>query len=143
MKKVILLAVLAIFVTSVAGQSISTGKSYDKVTTDYTLTNTTPDTVKWEAAQHYPTTQDFVCNIDSTSGTHTNVAVALYGGKSEVAGDWTQIGSTVNWKCTSSDTTIIISNATANRYRRYRVIYTGTGTGVSTVDTQELKLYYE
>ena len=71
------------------------------------------------------------------------MAVALYGQKSTIKGDWTQIGTTVNWKGTTSDTVIVISNATANRYSLYKAGLTGTGIGTSKVDTQALKLYQE
>lgn len=113
------------------------------VTTDYTLTNTTVRNFIWTAPQPKPTTQDIVIDLDSLAGNHTNVAVAVYGQKSNIKGDWTQIGSTVNWKGTTSDTTIVISNATANRYSWYKTTITGTGTGTTTIANQVLKLYLE
>lgn len=119
------------------------GGTYQIINTDYTLTNTTARTFIYTAPQPEPTTQDYVVNLDSLTGNHTNVAVALYGQKSEVKADWTQIGSTVNWIGTTADTTIIISNATANRYRNYKAVITGTGTGTTKVDVQELKLFKE
>ena len=76
------------------------------------------------------------------SGNHTNVAVALYGAKFATSA-YSAIGSAVNWKGTTGDTTIVISNATANRYRYYKIVVTGTGTGVTKIDSQELKLYAE
>lgn len=113
------------------------------VLTDYVLTNTTVRNFVWTAPQPKPTTQDIVIDLDSLAGNHTNVAVAVYGQKSNIKGDWTQIGSTVNWKGTTSDTTIIISTATANRYSWYKTTLTGTGTGTTTVANQVLKLYLE
>ena len=113
------------------------------VLTDYVLTNTTVRNFVWTAPQPKPTTQDIVIDLDSLAGNHTNVAVAVYGQKSNIKGDWTQIGSTINWKGTTADTTIIISNATANRYSWYKTTLTGTGTGTTTIANQVLKLYLE
>ena len=124
-------------------EAYAKGGTYQQVTTDYTLTNTTARTFIFTAPQPEPTTQDYVVNLDSLTGNHTNVAVALYGQKSDIKADWTQIGSTVNWIGTTVDTTIIISNATLNRYRNYKAVITGTGTGTTKVDVQELKLFKE
>jgi hypothetical protein len=119
------------------------GGTYQIINTDYTLTNATARTFIYTAPQPEPTTQDYVVKLDSLTGNHTNVSVALWGQKSSVKADWTQIGSTVNWIGTTVDTTIIISNATANRYRNYKAVITGTGTGTTRVDVQELKLFKE
>jgi len=59
-------------------------------------------------------------------------------------GDWTIIGSAVNWKGTTADTTILISNATANRYSLYKTVVTGTGAASTTkIDVMGLKLHLE
>lgn len=144
MKKLLFFLISVLFVSVVSAQTILVNKpeTYKAYTTDVTVTNTTAKTVYFDGKQDFKTTQDYLCQLDSTSGNHTNVAVALYGQKFETA-VWTQIGSTVNWKGTTADTTIVISNATANRYRKYKVTFTGTGAGVTTVDSQEFKLYLE
>lgn len=154
MKKVIfVIAMLAAYfvaqaqtvtLPTMAGAANDINASYQYVPTDYTLTNTTVRNFVFTAPQHNACTQDYVIKLDSVSGTHTNVAVALYGQKSPIKGDWTQIGSTVNWVGVSKpslDTVIIISNATANRYRYYKAVVTGTGTGASKIAVQELKLF--
>lgn len=149
MKKFIsILFLIVITAVTINAQTVSFGKwadgaSYQSVETDYTLTNTTARTFVFYPNFHQKSTQDYVVNLDSLTGNHTNVAVALYGQKSSVAADWTQIGSTVNWLGVTADTTIIISNATANRFRIYKVVITGTGTGTTKVDNQELKLWRE
>ncbi|HEY5588412.1 MAG TPA: hypothetical protein VIK86_05585 [Candidatus Paceibacterota bacterium] len=130
-------------VTLQSMEAYRTGGTYQLVNTDYNLDTTTARTFIFTAPQAQPTTQDYVVNIDSVFGNQTNVAVALYGQKSTIAVDWTQIGSTVNWLGTTSDTTIIISNATANRFRNYKAVITGTGNGRSKIDAQELKLFKE
>lgn len=125
-----------------ATKSIGLGVSEVRDNTNYTLTNEVAQYWFVKANQKVPTTQDFIVKLDSLSGDHTNVAVQLMGQKSPDKGDWTNIGSAVNWKGTTADTTIVISNATATRYRNYKVVYTGTGTGKTTIDIQELKLWY-
>ena len=150
MKKLILFIMLMVGFTLTAQTvtlPVMVGTS-QLVTTDYTLTNTTVRNFIYTAPQEKPCTQDFVIKLDSLTGNHTNVAVALYGQKSSVKGDWTQIGATVNWigvavAHLSADTTIIISNATANRYSSYKLGVTGTGTGTTKVDTQGAKIYLE
>jgi len=128
---------------TMAGSAQNPNATSQLVSTDYTLTNTTVRNFIFTAPQLKPCTQDFVIKLDSLSGNHTNVAVALYGQKSTIKGDWTIIGSAINWKGTTADTVIVISNATANRYSLYKATLTGTGTGTSKVDTQALKLYQE
>jgi len=137
------LAAQTVTLPTMAGAAQSVNATSQLVTTDYVLTNTTARNFIFTAPQPKPTTQDYVIDLDSLAGNHTNVAVALYGQKSTLKGDWTQIGSTVNWKGTTADTVIIISNATANRYSLYKVTATGTGTGTTTIANQWLKLYQE
>lgn len=145
MKKLVLLFAIMFSVVIVNAQSATVDMAkvtYSVINTDYNVTNTTAIWFQFNAAKDYPTTQDFRVELDSVSGNHTNVAVALYGRK--FSGDgWTAIGSTVNWKGTTADTTIIISNATANRFREFKVGFTGTGVGVTKIDKQELKLWIE
>lgn len=153
MKKIILFLMLMVaFVATAQTVTLPTMASATNninatgqtVVTDYTLTATTVRNFIWTAPQPKPTTQDFVIKLDSLTGNHTNVAVALYGQKSQYKGDWTQIGSTVNWKGTTADTTILISNATANRYSIYKTVVTGTGAASTTkIDVMGLKLYLE
>ena len=110
----------------------------------YKVTNNVAGYILFKAPVSYASTQDFTIKLDSVAGNHTNVAVAIYGQKSPAKGDWTQIGSTVNWVGVSKpslDTTIVISNATANRYQRFKYVITGTGTGVTKVSFAYLKLW--
>lgn len=146
MKKFILIFSFIISFVFVNAQTVTfppltADNTYFINTTNYTLTNTTARNFIIPAAQHWATTQDYIVKIDSTGGDHTNVSVSLWGQKSAIAGDWVQIGSTVNWKGTTADTVIIISNTTANRFRNYKATIVGTGTGTSKISVQELKLY--
>src|SRR5512147_1208086 len=144
MKKLLFLFALLFSVIITQAQTVNlampSGSTYMSVVTDYNLTNTTVRNFIYLAPQDFAATQDYLIELDSVSGNHTNVAVALYGAKFSTTA-YSQIGSTVNWKGTTADTTIVISNASANRYRYYKVTVTGTGTGVTKVDAQELKLY--
>ena len=115
MKKLILFLTLVIGFAFAQAQTVShapmgVGFTVQTITTDYTLSNTTVRNFIFNAAQSKPTTQDFVIDLDSLAGNHTNVAVEVYGQKSTIKGDWTQIGSTVNWKGTTADTTILIKS---------------------------------
>lgn len=153
MKK-LLLIISVIFVAFTANAQIATNTlvapntysafvSPTATASMYKITNTTAGYLLFKAAMNYPSTQDFVVKLDSVSGNHTNVAVAIYGQKSELKGDWTQIGSTVNWTGTTADTTFIVSNSTANRYQNFKAIFTGTGSGVTKITTFSLKLWLE
>lgn len=116
-------------------------KTYQQWTTDYTLSNTTARTFTLIAPQHEMCAQDLIIHLDSASGNHTAVAVALYGKKSAYTAAYTQIGSTITWAGTTSDTTIAISNTTENGYRLFKWTLTGTGTGTTTISNQEFKLW--
>ena len=145
MKKIIALVTLFIaFAISANAQmlttSLSSGQSYVNITTDYTLTNTTAKYWQINAQPEWYNAQTVVVNLDSASGNHTNVAVALYGRFSDQLA-WTQIGSTQNWKGTKSDTTLTFTNATENLYRQFKVNFLGTGTGTTTIDRMEFKYY--
>ena len=144
MKKLIFVLALLVSFTFVNAQNATyTGadnQTYLNVSTDHTLTNTTAKWFEFVMPNDWPCAQVLVVNIDSTGGNHTNVAMAVYGRNSSLE-SWTAIGSAINWKGTTSDTTITFANTTENRYRRYKVLFTGTGTGTSKVDNMELKLY--
>ena len=109
----------------------------------YKVTNTTVGYTLFKAPMDKGSKQDWAIKLDSISGNHTNVAVAIYGQKSALKGDWTAIGSAVNWKGVTADTTIVISNATFVYYQNFKIQYTGTGTGVTKLTQQNLKLWTE
>jgi len=144
MKKLFILLVLAFvaFAANAQTNNFSLAKeNYISVPTDYTLTNTTVRTFIFDVRGcSWETKQDYLIQIDSLAGNHTNVAVALLGAKF-ATGSYSAIGSAVNWKGTTIDTTIVISNASATLWNFFKVTVTGTGTGTSKIDAQELKLY--
>lgn len=146
MKKFIFIAIFGLITMFVQAQmatvTIPTGQTYISYGTDHTITNTTATYLVVKAAQHVPTTQDVLVQLSGATASVTNVAVSLYGRKFDTSA-WTAIGSAVNWKTTTDDTTIVISNATANRYRDFKINYVGTGTGTTTIGLQQIKLYLE
>jgi hypothetical protein len=144
MKKFIVFLLVGLFALTVNAQMLTTklgsGTSYVNVTTDFTLTNAVAQYWQVEYQPEWYNGQTLVVNLDSASGNHTNVAVALYGRASDQLA-WTAIGSAQNWKGTSSDTTLTFTNATENLYRQVKLLFTGTGTGTTKIDRMEFKFY--
>jgi uncharacterized protein YxeA len=138
----IMLLGIGLYAQTYTMPNLASAETYIKVTTDYVATNTTAVNLIFPTGNHFTTTQDYLIQLDSTSGNQTNVAVALYGAKFATSA-YSAIGSAVNWKGSTGDTTIVISNATAARWRYFKIVVTGTGTGTTTIDTQELKLYQQ
>jgi hypothetical protein len=145
MKKFIFIAIfglLAIFSQAqMATLNIPVNSSFVTLGTDYTLTNTTAQYLVVNAPQHSPTTLDFTVSLVKLTGTPTRVNIVLYGQKTADT-PWVSI-ATGFWKVTTADTVMTLSNATANRYRNYKILYTPAGTGTSKIDKQDFKLYFE
>ncbi len=145
MKKLIFLVILVLaFVTleaQIATKNIATGKSQTEYTTDVTLTNAVAQYLYIISKQHTYTAQCLVVQLDTgAAGNHTNVALQLQG-RYTTADAWANVGSAINWKVTTADTTIVYLNATENGYRQWKVLFTGTGTGTSTIDNIFFKQY--
>lgn len=150
MKKLILLIVALVGITIAQAQTVSipaptvAGTTYQVAPTTYNVTNTLGRTFKWSLPLAWPATQSYTVKMDSISGNHTAMVVTLWGQTSAVKGDSTSI-ATKTWYGTrlqgSPDTTITLANTTANRYIKYYVTFKGTGTGVTRVTSQELKLF--
>lgn len=148
MKKILILITLVIVSISAYSQTATIpvkAVNYKDWPANYTLTNTTADTFIFNAQKNYWTTQVYEVNLDSLTGNHTNVAVALYG-RIFTTDSWTAIGSAVNWLSggdeSSPDTTIKITNTTPNNYNQFMVRIVGTGTGTTRVDNQQFQLWY-
>lgn len=145
MKKFLLGLFFALCVIAVQAQmttlAVAPGQSFVQTTTDYTLTNTTAQYTVVKAVQNYPTTQDFTVSLAKLTGTPTRVNIVLYGQKTSDT-PWVSIVSGF-WKVTTADTVMTLSNATANRYSNYKILFTPVGTGTSKIDKQVFKLYFE
>lgn len=147
MKKFILFAVLAIAaITSARAQdvtlNVTSNATYLSYTTDLTVGSGATKWFKILGDQPQPTTQDLIIHLDSVSGGAHATTVKLFGTKFTTEG-WTQIGSTITWKATTGDTTILISNATAARWRDYKVEVVNASGDVTTVDWLKFKLWRE
>lgn len=145
MKRIIYILALLVTITTANSQTatFSFGSKDNTICekeTNYTITNTTATWFLFQGAKDYSCTQDFQCKLDSLAGNHTNIAVSLYGRKFS-SDSWTQIGSTYN--STANSEVITISNTVHNRYREYKVLFQGTGTGTTTIDYQYLKVWLE
>jgi len=145
MKKLFSILILALIVSFANAQlatvSIPVGASAKVVTTSYTLTNTTPNYLIVNAAQHYESKQDLTLTLHKASGSQTRLNIVLYGQKTADT-PWVSL-ATGFWKLTSADTVMTISNGTAAAYRNFKALYTGTGTGTITVTKQDLKLWLQ
>jgi hypothetical protein len=145
-KKLILVFLIALLGVSINAQTVVLRPLSDGLTqyvsqNKYNITNTTARIFTINATQDYATTQVFAIKMDTVVRGQTNVAVQLFGRETSLTA-YSQIGSTVNWKLTTLDTTITIINATASQDQQFKVVLTGTGTGISRVLDMELKLNY-
>lgn len=150
MKKLIfVLALMFTFVISNAqvatvSPAISGGTIVD-YPTSITLTNTTAKYMIFAFDPAWENAQSYIVQLDSASGDHTNVAIAVYGRVNSLD-TWTAIGSAINWKgkaaSTGMDTTIKFTNSTEYAYRQFKVLFTGTGTGTTTIANQTFKIWY-
>lgn len=138
------IALMFAFVISNAQQATvypkQTDGTYAEYSTAFTLTNTTAKYMYFFFTPQYYNAQSYIVHLDSLTGTHTNVAVAVYGRLNSNA-TWTAIGSAINWKGTTSDTTILFTNATESAYRQFKVLFTGTGTGTTSVSNEAFKIW--
>lgn len=145
MKTIISIIMCLFLFTGIQAQTktgtITTGNSYIDLNfnaADTVAAGQTSYDVIIFSAQHYPTTQDLLVKLDSIST--PGATVALTGSK---FGDtYVAIGSAVTWKGTTADTTIVISNSTANRYRYYKATVTRTA-GKAAISDVKFKQYFE
>jgi hypothetical protein len=144
MKKLIFFLTLSLAFIGLQAQDV-TLRMADKTYVEYNTNVSVPSAAtKWFLIigdQHVPQTQDFVIHLDSISGGAHATTVKLFGTKFGTT--YTQIGSTVTWKATTADTTILFSNDTINRYRNYKVEVVNDSADVTTIDYLKFKLWRE
>jgi hypothetical protein len=143
--------ILILFVISLAGFSqdktiaFSDNITYAKVPFTAADTITQRDTlfsVVFLSNQHYTLTQDMQVKITKVSG-NPRVNVVLQAKKFD-ADAYTTITSKLWYGGGGTDTTITLSNATANRYRIYRVYFDANLTAQkSLISNLEFKVYRE
>jgi hypothetical protein len=146
MKNLILILFLAVFSLSAVAQEKYIPLDFNKTylsTTNFTLKDTiatgqTPYNLQVYADKQVPCTQYVQVKLDSISGPKVTLQL-----KGSVFGDtWANIGSAVTWSGSTADTTINISNATANRYRLYDLVMTRVA-GKAKVSAFKIKVLYE
>lgn len=145
MKKVIVLMMLIGMAVSAFGQKFVTipeGITYSAPSDTLVVRNDKTTYMEFFSPQHYPATQAFLVKLDTIDDGQTAIAVWLMG-KVFVDDTYVAFGDTVTWKSSGADTTIIIKNETANRYRYIKASFDGTGTGLSGVSEMELKQWFE
>ena len=147
MRKVFLMVLFVIgMITTTFAQDATVNvpieKTYESYMTDISVGSGATKWVLINTDQHYPTTQDLIIHLDSVSGGAHTTTVKLFGTKFTTEG-WTQIGSTVTWKATTADTTIVVSNATAARWRAYKVEVVNASGDVTTIDYLKFKFWRE
>lgn len=144
MKKIIFIAIFGLLAFVSNAQ-----RSYDSdgTTTWWDVNLTAADTVSGTSAitwvytpnSQVPLTQDLTITLDSIDAPNATVQLK---GKKFAGGSYVSIGSAVTWKGTTADTTIVISNASANRYRYIALTVTAT-TGKAQITDMEFKVWKE
>lgn len=150
MKKLIVFFAIMLFGAVAFGQrsiSLSPEVTYGSHMLPATETITGVGSFTYEvfANKHVKTTQDLKIVLDSLKTPRASVQLK---GKKFASDAYTNIGTATAWKGTSSDTSIIVSNTSANRYRYYAVTVTSDTTGVGAtaklgVRSLEWKLWLE
>jgi len=149
MKKLlfILALVCAFMVTNaqIATLNLNSGSTYAEYTTDVVLTNAVAQNFRINAGQNWHTSPYISVAVDSTSGNHTSLNIALAGRMTDQTTVWTAI-SDVTWDMdhagSAADTIIITGAAAETFFRQYKVTFTPVGTGTSTVTNFEFKQYF-
>lgn len=144
MKKLIaIFAFLLAFTVTTEAQDVTIYGGQDQCafsyTTNVTVTNTTPVWYLIKTLTDWPTTQHVLIDFDSVSGDHTAMALLLYGRNFDGAA-WTAISSTIVDGGVNSGIDITLTNTTETRWRQFKLLLTGTGTGVSTIDRVDFLL---
>lgn len=144
MKKIVMLLALLAFGMLVSAQSYTlygkTGQTYFKSTTDVTITNTTAVWVQINIDVDFPVGVKCVPVCDSVSGNHTAIALAVYGRAFE-GGAWVDLSGTSTGQGVDHTIAMDYYQYTEVRYRQFKILLTGTGTGVSKLDQLEFKVY--
>ncbi len=145
MKRLILI-ITVLFMSAVAmAQGGTAGLNVENTFYQWTLSDadtvsgTSAATYALEINKQHPTTQDVLLTLDSIDAPAVSIQLK---GKKFAENDYSNIGSAVEWAGTSEDTTITISNATANRYRYIGLTVTATS-GKAQLTKLKEKIYLE
>lgn len=146
MKRLILLLLL-VAITFVASAQSGTyqmvkGTTMVNVATDYTVTNTTEKWFLFKAEKDQPISVDYQVLLTKGTGSHTDMSVQLYGRK--FSGDaWSAIGPAVTSGTITTTYLLTVSHPGNVQYREFKLGFTGTGTGTTTISNQQFKVWYK
>lgn len=111
------------------------------VATDYTLTNEVAQYFVFKAEKNNPVAVDYKVLLTKGTGSHTETTVVLSGRK--FTGDtWVAIATGLSGAITTTGT-VSLSFPGTLQYREFKVNFTCTGTGTTTISNQEFKVWYK
>jgi hypothetical protein len=145
MKKLIFLIAILFVANGIQAQNVtvrmgSPAKTYVEYNTDVAVGNGADVWYKVISDAENIHTEDLIIHLDSIKGgTHTTT-VQLLGSKFSTEG-YSAIGATKTWKATTGDTTIVMSNATATRWRFYKVLVHVASGDSAKVDYLKFKIW--
>ena len=149
MRKLILVLSLLFAVTAMQAQIktlvLNSGTTYAEYSTDVVLTNAVAQYFIVKAGQNWHTSPYVAVAVDSTSGNHTSLNIALTGRMTDQTTVWTAISDVtldMDHAGAAADTIIITGAAAETYYRQYKITFTPVGTGTSTVTNFEFKQYF-
>jgi hypothetical protein len=112
------------------------------ITTDYTVTNAVESWFLYKSEKNYPIAVDYQVLLTKGTGSHTDMSVQLYGRK--FSGDgWTSIGVPVTSGTITTTYLLTVSYPGNLQYREFKLGFTGTGTGTTTVSNQQFKVWFK
>ena len=149
MKKLILIFAVLLVAIGMQAQTytavINTDATYIAKaigTTGFRLTNTDTVDIVVTVNSPQPFTLDATMTVDSVSGNAYGTLYVL--GKKDLEADvWNAIANTTWATNASSDKELLVSHATAVRYRYIMLRFIGAGTGLTDADAWSLKLWRE
>lgn len=111
------------------------------VATDYTLTDAVAKYFVFKAEKNNPIAVDYQVLLTKGTGSHTETTVVLSGRKFS-SDTWTEIGTGLSGTITTT-ALVTISFPGTLQYREFKVEFTGTGTGTTTISNQQFKIWYK
>jgi len=145
-KLVIILGILIGFVCTLDAQSYTLynrgEQTYYTSTEDVTITDEVAVELWIKSNTKWPTTQHILIDCDSVSGNHTAMVMTLFGRNFDDAA-WVSLASSANVdQGVDSKIDITSTSTTETRWTQFKIVLTGTGTGVSKVNKLDFKLFY-
>ena len=145
MKRLLIVFALLVAMVTTKAQTATfqliPNSTYVNVTTDYTLTNTVSQYFIFKAEKNNPLAVDYTVVLTKGTGSQTDMAVVLYGRKF-TSDDWTTIDADTSGTITTT-ATVSLNFPGSLQYREFKVTFTGTGSGTTTISNQSFKVWYK